>query len=80
MRRPSVNGSAPPPVPRVPRRRRLHTRTSGIPTALIAAAALIVVLIFIIQDVHAVNISFLGAHCGCRWPWRCCPPPSRARW
>jgi uncharacterized integral membrane protein len=27
-----------------------------------AAAALIVVLIFIIQNAHAVNISFLGAH------------------
>ena len=32
-------------------------------TALIAGtAALIVVLIFIIQNTHAVNISFLGAH------------------
>jgi lipopolysaccharide assembly protein A len=32
-------------------------------TALIAGiAALIVVLIFIIQNAHAVNISFLGAH------------------
>jgi lipopolysaccharide assembly protein A len=44
------------------RRGRLHTRISGIRTALIAAAALIVVLIFIIQDAHAVSISFLGAH------------------
>jgi uncharacterized integral membrane protein len=32
-------------------------------TGLIAgAAALIVVLIFIIQNAHAVNIAFLGAH------------------
>jgi len=31
-----------------------------------AVAALIVVLIFIIQNAHAVNISFLSAHL--RWP------------
>jgi len=32
-------------------------------TALIAGtAALVVVLIFVIQNTHAVNISFLGAH------------------
>jgi len=62
--RPSANGSAPPPqsAPR-PRRRRLQTRISGIRTGLIAGvAALIVVMIFIIQNAHAVNISFLGAH------------------
>ncbi len=60
----SVNGSAPPrPTSAVPRRRGLHTRISGARTALIVGiAALIVVLIFIIQNAHAVNISFLGAH------------------
>jgi lipopolysaccharide assembly protein A len=62
--RPSANGSAPPPqsAPQAPRRR-LHTRISGLRTGLIAGlAALIVVMIFIIQNAHAVNISFLGAH------------------
>ena len=65
--RPSANGSAPPlppsPPALAPRRRRMHTRISGIRAALIAGAAgLIVVMIFIIQNAHAVNISFLGAH------------------
>ena len=63
--RPSANGSAPPPqsAPRPRRRRRLQTRISGIRTGLIAGVAvLIVVMIFIIQNAHAVNISFLGAH------------------
>ena len=62
---PSANGSAPPPpaAPQVPRRRRTHTRISGLRTGLIAGfAILIVVMIFIIQNTHAVNISFLGAH------------------
>jgi lipopolysaccharide assembly protein A len=61
----SANGSAPPPrpTPAAPRRRGLHTRISGMHAALIAGiAVLIVVLIFIIQNAHAVNISFLGAH------------------
>jgi lipopolysaccharide assembly protein A len=61
----SANGSAPPrrPAPAAPRRRGLHTRISGIRTALIAGiAALTVVLIFIIQNAHTVSISFLGAH------------------
>jgi lipopolysaccharide assembly protein A len=41
----------------------MHTRISGMRTGLIAGAALLVVmLIFIIQNAHAVNISFLGAH------------------
>jgi uncharacterized integral membrane protein len=41
----------------------MSTRISGMRTALIAGiAALIVVLIFIIQNAHAVSISFLGAH------------------
>jgi lipopolysaccharide assembly protein A len=62
---PSANGSAPPPPPTqaAPRRRGLHTRISGVRTALIVGiAALIVVLIFIIQNAHTVRISFLGAH------------------
>ena len=41
----------------------MHTRISGMRVGLIAGfAALIVVMIFIIQNAHAVNISFLGAH------------------
>jgi uncharacterized integral membrane protein len=60
---PSVNGSAPPPPAQPPARGRLHTRISGIRTGLIAGiAALIVVMIFVIQNAHAVDISFLGAH------------------
>jgi lipopolysaccharide assembly protein A len=62
---PSANGSSPPPppAPPAPRRRRTHTRISGLRTGLIAGfAVLIVVVIFIIQNTHAVNISFLGAH------------------
>jgi putative membrane protein len=62
---PSANGSAPaaPPTLAAPRRRGMHTRISGMRTALIAGiAVLIVVLIFIIQNAHAVEISFLGAH------------------
>jgi lipopolysaccharide assembly protein A len=64
---PSANGSAPapppPPTPAAPVRRGLHTRISGMRTALIAGiAVLAVVLIFIIQNAQAVKISFLGAH------------------
>ena len=64
---PSANGSSPPPpppsAPQASRRRRMHTRISGMRTGLIAGfAVLIVVVIFIIQNTHAVNISFLGAH------------------
>ena len=41
----------------------MHTRISGMRAGLIAGfAGLIVVMIFIIQNAHAVNISFLGAH------------------
>jgi uncharacterized integral membrane protein len=57
---PSANGSAPPSAPQP---ERSHTRISGLRTGLIAGfAILIVVVIFIIQNTHAVNISFLGAH------------------
>lgn len=68
---PSVNGSAPrppsapppPSAPQAPPRRRAHTQISGIRTALIAGVlGLTVVIIFIIQNARAVNISFLGAH------------------
>ena len=58
---PSPNGSAPAPPPR--QRRRMPTRISSLRTALIVGfVALILVVIFIIQNAHAVNISFLGAH------------------
>ena len=71
---PSANGSTPsaqpppapppPPAPQPPPpRRSAHTRISGLRTGLIGGVlVLIVVLIFIIQNTHAVNISFLGAH------------------
>ena len=66
---PSVNGSAPPlpapplPAPQPPGRGQLQTRTSGMRTWLIAGfAALVVAVIFIIQNAHAANISFLGVH------------------
>jgi lipopolysaccharide assembly protein A len=59
---PSANGSAP-PAPRAPARRRMQTKISSMRVALIAGTAvLIVVLIFIIQNAHAISINFLGAH------------------
>jgi putative membrane protein len=61
----SANGSSPPPrpAPRPAKARRMRTRISGIRTGLIAGfISLIVVMIFIIQNAHAVNISFFGAH------------------
>jgi lipopolysaccharide assembly protein A len=61
----SANGTSPqlPPAAPPPKSGRMHTRISGMRTSLIAAAAgLIVVMIFIIQNAHAVSISFLGAH------------------
>ena len=63
---PSPNGSAPPPPPpppQAPPRRPTRSRISAIRTGLIAGVvALTVVMIFIIQNAHAVDISFLGAH------------------
>ena len=62
---PSANGASPQPpaAPRPARAGRTHTRISGMRTGLIAGfAGLIVVMIFIIQNAHAVGISFLGAH------------------
>jgi lipopolysaccharide assembly protein A len=67
-RPPSPNGSVPltpPPssAPQSPRRPAVHTRISGMRTGLIAGFVILaVVLIFIIQNAHAVDISFLGAH------------------
>ena len=60
---PSANGSAP-PAPRGPTRTgRTRTKISSMRTGLIAGTAVLtVVLIFIIQNAHAVSISFLGAH------------------
>ncbi len=66
---PAAAPSPPQPSPPQPSRAgrpehgRMHTRISAMRTSLIAAAVgLIVVMIFIIQNAHAVNISFLGAH------------------
>ncbi len=61
---PSVNGSTrSPPAPPAAERPRLSTRIRGISTGQIAGiAALIAVVIFIIQNPHAINISFLGVH------------------
>ncbi len=60
---PSANGSAPPPSVAAPvRRRRLRTSISSARTALIVGVlALVVLVIFIIQNADAVKISFLGA-------------------
>ena len=60
---PSANGSAPPPAPQPPGGRQPQTWTSEMHTGLIAGfAALVVAVIFIIQNAHAANISFLGVH------------------
>jgi putative membrane protein len=70
----SPNGDAPPAAAPAaptqpasaspaPRRGRLGSRIGTARTALIAGAlVLIVVLIFIIENAHAVTISFFGAH------------------
>jgi lipopolysaccharide assembly protein A len=61
----SANGTSPqlPAPPQQARAGRAHTRISGMLTSLIVGfALLIVVMIFIIQNAHAVNIGFLGAH------------------
>jgi lipopolysaccharide assembly protein A len=56
---------APPalPAPRAPRRLPLSTWIRGLRAGQIAGAgAVIAVVIFIIQNPHAINISFLGVH------------------
>jgi lipopolysaccharide assembly protein A len=61
----SANGTSPqlPPAVLAGKSGRTHTRIRGMRTSLIAGfAVLIVVMIFIIQNAHAVNIGFLGAH------------------
>jgi lipopolysaccharide assembly protein A len=67
---PSPNGSSPPPSATPPATpapppmtARMSTRISAMRTGLIAGfGGLIVVMIFIIQNAHAVNVSFLGVH------------------
>lgn len=61
---PSADGPPRPPAAAAPvRRRGLRTSTSSARTGLIAGVvALIVLVIFIIQNAHAVKITFLGAH------------------
>ncbi len=60
---PSANGSGPTPPAAAPTPRKMHTRISGMRTGLIVGiAVLVLVMIFIIQNAHAVNVSFLGAH------------------
>jgi lipopolysaccharide assembly protein A len=63
---PSANGSGPPSSAaptHVTKTVRTRTRIKGMRTGLIAGAVgLVVVMIFIIQNPHAVDISFLGAH------------------
>jgi lipopolysaccharide assembly protein A len=61
---PAAGGSTrSPPAPRAAGRPSLPARLTGMRTTLIAAAAaLTVAVIFIIQNVHAANISFLGVH------------------
>jgi uncharacterized integral membrane protein len=52
-----------PPAPQAAERTPLQTQLTRMRTTLIAGlAALIVAVIFIIQNVHAANISFLGVH------------------
>jgi uncharacterized integral membrane protein len=60
---PSANGTRSPPAPLAATRTPLQTQLSRMRTTVIAgSAALIVAVIFIIQNVHAANISFLGVH------------------
>jgi uncharacterized integral membrane protein len=59
---PSPNGPTPPELSK-PAPRPVRTRISGVRATLIAAfIGLVVVLIFVVQNPHAVSISFLGAH------------------
>src|SRR5690348_1343329 len=59
--RPSANGSARPPPASSARRR--PTRIASIRMRLMAGiGALILLVIFIVQNAHAVHITFFGAH------------------
>ena len=59
--RPSANGSARPP-PASPARRQ-PTRIASIRMGLLAGiVVLILLVIFIVQNAHAVHVTFLGAH------------------
>ena len=59
--RPSANGSArPPPAPSA---RRRPTRIASIRMGLLAGIVVLTLLvIFIVQNAHAVHVTFLGAH------------------
>jgi lipopolysaccharide assembly protein A len=59
---PSANGSSPSPSAAAPRQQpRLSTRVSRMRTGLLAGVlALVVVVVFIIQNTRAVQVSFLG--------------------
>ncbi len=60
---PANGSSRSPPAPQATERPPLQTRIRVMRTTLIAGlAALIVAVIFVIQNVHAANISFLGVH------------------
>jgi putative membrane protein len=62
---PSANGSAPalPAAAHATGHGRLRTRISGMRSALTGGAAvLVVVMISVMQNARAVDISFLGAH------------------
>jgi len=55
------------------------TRISGTWIALIVATiVLIFLLVFILQNLGGVTVSFLGFPAISRWAWRCCSPRSSA--
>ena len=61
----SANRTSPqlPAAPSPPMAGRMNTRLSGMRASLSAAfVGLVVAVIFIVQNVHAANISFLGIH------------------
>jgi uncharacterized integral membrane protein len=61
---PSASGSAPPhPVPQPPGRGQPQSPASGMRTWLIAGSTVLAVaVVFIIQNAHSANMSFLGVH------------------
>lgn len=59
----AANGSARPPPPAAAAAKRRPTRIASIRTGLIAGAlALILLVIFVLQNTQSVQVSFLGAH------------------